>query len=153
MENKIKIKDEDLIKITKIRDYEIIFKFFDKSNGKYYLCLLHENSSKDCIKEFYIKEIDENGNKNGRKFKFISQNTIYKPLLDYFFKEANVKKKTYKSLNKNYFIFQLTKAGFASSIYNDEVRQQKECLEELKSHLYKLEAEKAKVIKMIESLE
>ena len=105
------IKDiRDIIKITKIREYEIIFRFKDiwntieLENGnkicKEYLCLVHENSSNNDYKDFYIKEInivkDKNNKKyikldpNINKFQYIKTIKIYKSLLDYFLKKIKL---------------------------------------------------------------
>ena len=136
------IDDLKELKIIKIKYFYIIFSY---KNNEY---LLHNNSESEIQELYFRQKINNNGN---YILKFITCNKNTQNVLKYFLDFR--KGQTYKQLNLNKFVFNLTKASFANSYYDEEIKQIAELRQELVNKKLFLLNEIDKINKQLQSLE
>lgn len=126
--NIIDIQDLSLLRITRVRDWSICFDY----NDKHYL--LHGTSEigEGSWQELYERELDKNGK---YQLNFISNKYGDDYVAHDYIKRQSGKTIVYSLIDKDFFAYKLTKRGFATGIFEDEVLKQKEEILNLQTEL------------------
>lgn len=124
----IDIQDLSLLKITRVRDWSICFDYGDKHY------LLHGSSEvgEGSCQELYERELNENGK---YKLTFISNKYGDDHVAYDYIKRQSGKTIVYSLIDKNFFVYKLTKREFATGIFENEVLKQKEEILNLQAEL------------------
>ena len=105
------IKNLTLLKITKVKPWEI---FFDYNNKHYFL---HgKNEEYEEFQELYERYLDKNGNYTLEFIKGCSETEDVKSI---YIKNAYGKSIVYSQIDKDFFVKQLMKYGFVKTINID----------------------------------
>lgn len=129
MVNIIDIKNLSLLKITRVRGWAICFDY----DGKHYLLHGASEMGEGSWQDLYERELDEHGK---YKLNFITNSNYGSEYVaNEYIKKQNGKTIVYSLIDKNYFVYKLTKRGFATGIFEDEVSRQKEEIMKLQTEL------------------
>ena len=126
--NIIDIQDFSLLKVTKVRDWSICFDYDDK----HYLLHGTSETGEGSWQELYERELDKNGK---YKLTFISNKYGDDYVAYDYIKRQNGKTIVYSMVDKDFFVYKLTKRGFATGIFEDEVIKQKGKISKLRDEL------------------
>lgn len=111
------ITDLSLLRITKVKPWSICFDY----DGKHYLVLGKSELGEGSWQEFYERKLNENGKYNLVKLGCCNYATD-SVASDYIKKQAG-KTTVYSHINKVYFVYVLTKHGFASGVMEPMVAE------------------------------
>ena len=120
----LKITNLSLLKITKVKDWAIFFDYDDKHY------LLHENNSGETYHELYERKLNKYG---GYKLEYISSKISNNSLIGEYIRKR--KPIVYSQINKELFIYYLTKNDFISSHFDTIVEDQRRQREELEKEI------------------
>ena len=129
----INIDDLDSLKITKVKDWAI---YFDYDNRHY---LLHGSSElgEGSWQDLYERYLDSNGHYELRHIKSIMYLSEY-CAHDYILRQKG-KTIVYKNIDKEYFVYKLTKRGFATGLMEDKVKEQNKHIDKINKEIEKHE--------------
>jgi hypothetical protein len=145
MQDIINIQDVALLRITRVRDWSILFDYGDKHyliHGKY-------ECGEGSWQELYERELDNNGRYS---LNYIKNITGDEYVIKDYIKNWNKKSIVYSQINKEYFAYKLVKRGFAHGIYEDLIEGDKEQIRLLKGQLREYEDECRKIRSKINKL-
>lgn len=125
----INIQDLSLTKITRVRDWSICFDY----DHKHYLLHGSSEAGEGSWQDLYERELDSHGK---YKLTFItSKNYASEYVANDYIKKQRGKTIVYSLIDKEYFAYKLTKRGFATGIFEDEVTKQNEEILKLRAEL------------------
>lgn len=124
----IDIQDLSLLKVKRVRDWSICFDYDDK----HYLLHGTSETGEGSWQELYERELDKNGK---YKLTFISNKYGDDYVAYDYIKRQNGKTIVYSLIDKEFFSYKLTKRGFATGIFENEVLKQKEVILNLQTEL------------------
>nr|DAR46291.1 MAG TPA: hypothetical protein [Caudoviricetes sp.] len=124
----INIQDVSLLKITKVRDWSILFDY----DGKHYLLHGTGESGEPDRQELYERNLNQNG-KYDLEYKNVCYGTEYVSR-DYIKSKSN-KTIVYNQIDKDFFAYKLTKRGFAEGIMEDKVQYENDRIDKIQKKI------------------
>lgn len=124
----INIQDVSLLKITKVRDWSILFDY----DGKHYLLHGTGESGEPDRQELYERNLNQNG-KYDLEYKNACHGTEYVSR-DYI-KSKSSKTIVYNQIDKDFFAYKLTKRGFAEGIMEDKVEYENDRIDKIQKQI------------------
>lgn len=123
----IEIRDTSSLKITRVRDWSILFDFEDKHyliHGKY-------ECGEGSWQELYERELYESGK---YKLNFIKNITGDEHVASDYIKNWSWNKKSivYSQIDMDYFALKLTQRGFATGIFEEDVEKKRFIIKQLR---------------------
>lgn len=132
----LNITDLSLLKITKVRDWSICFDY----DGKHYLIHGQSEPGEGSGQDFYERILDENGKYDLKHIQtkwFTDENVAW----DYIRCNFSVRNKpiVYSQIDKKFFVYKLTKRGFASGIMEQRVKDEEEKIKSVEKQIREYE--------------
>ena len=124
----INIQDVSLLKITKVRDWSILFDY----DGKHYLLHGTREIGELDRQELYERNLNQNG-KYDLEYKNSCYGTEYVSR-DYI-KSKSSKTIVYNQIDKDFFAYKLTKRGFAEGIMEDKVQYENDRIDKIQKQI------------------
>lgn len=124
----INIQDVSLLKITKVRDWSVLFDY----DGKHYLLHGTGESGEPDRQELYERTLNQNG-KYDLEYKNACYGTEYVSR-DYIKSKSN-KTIVYNQIDKDFFAYKLTKRGFAKGIMEDKVKYENDRIDKIQKQI------------------
>lgn len=124
----INIQNVSLLKITKVKNWSILFDY----DSKYYLLHGIEEYGEPDRQELYERNLNQNG-----KYDLEYQGTCYGTAYvsrDYI-KSKNRKTIVYNQIDKDFFAYKLTKRGFAKGIMEDKVQYENDRIDKIQKQI------------------
>jgi hypothetical protein len=116
------------LRITRVRDWSICFNY----DGKHYLLHGTSEAGEGSWQELYERELDEYGR---YKLTFISNKYGDDYVAYDYIKRQKGRTIVYSLVDKDFFVYKLTKRGFATGTFEDEVTKQNEEILKLRAEL------------------
>lgn len=132
----LNITDLTLLKITRVRDWSICFDY----NGKYYLIHGQSEVGEGSGQDFYERILDEHGKyelKHIQSKWFVNENVAWDYIRCNF--SGRNKPIVYSQIDKGFFVYKLTKRGFASGIMEQHVRDEEEKVKSVEKQIREYE--------------
>lgn len=118
MENTVMLNITDLnsLEITKVKPWEILFKY----DNKHYLLHVSQEEGERATQELYERTLNKYGNYqlNMVNSKYPAESNLEKQ----YIKNQKGDTIVYKLIDKKYFVFQLTKAGLVTRLFEEELK-------------------------------
>lgn len=124
----INIQNVSLLKITKVKNWSILFDY----DSKHYLLHGVEEYGEPDRQELYERNLNQNG-----KYDLEYQGTCYGTAYvsrDYI-KSKNRKTIVYNQIDKDFFAYKLTKRGFAKGIMEDKVNYENDRINKIQKQI------------------
>lgn len=133
---KLNIEDLSKLKITKIADFRVYFDY----DGKHYMLI--ENRDDDAVISLYEREISDKG---FVKTRCMQSEIAYRMDIESFIKDISARNKSghivYVNLDKEYFVKQLMKIGYADSLFDEQYKEMCNKKKKTMEKIFKLEQE------------
>lgn len=129
----INITDLSLLKITKVKDWAINFDY----DSKHYL--LHGSSElgEGSWQELYERILDQNGHYELNHINNKPYAEEY--VINDYIKGQNGRTIVYRNIDKEYFVYKLTKRGFATGIMEERVKEEEKHIAKIEKQIKKYE--------------
>lgn len=125
----INVTDLSLLEITKVKDWAINFDY----DGKHYL--LHGSSElgEGSWQELYERILNQNGHYKLNHIK----NKLYADeyVVNDYIKRQKGKTIVYRNIDKEYFVYKLTKRGFATGIMEERVNEEEKHIAKIEKQI------------------
>lgn len=129
----LSITDLSLLKITKVKDWAICFDY----DGRHFLIHGTSELGEGSGQDFYERILDENGH---YELKHIKSKWFEDEYVAYdYIKRQNGKTIVYKNIDKEYFVYKLTKRGFATGIMEEKVKEEAKHITKVEKQIRKYE--------------
>ena len=126
----INITDLSLLKITRVKPWSILFDY----NDKHYLIHGSYEMGEGSWQELYERELDANGKYNLIHLKTVNGDDDVKY---YYIKSQRGNTIVYKNIDKENFVYKLTKRGFATGIMENKVKEEQKHIEKVEKQIKK----------------
>ena len=129
----LSITDLSLLKITKVKDWAICFDY----DGRHFLIHGTSELGEGSGQDFYERILDENGH---YELKHIKSKWFEDEYVAHdYIKRQNGKTIVYKNIDKEYFVYKLTKRGFATGIMEEKVKEETKHITKVEKQIKKYE--------------
>lgn len=129
----LNITDLSLLKITKVKDWAIYFDY----DGRHYLIHGGSELGEGSWQDFYERILDEYGH---YELHHIGTKPYAKEcVVNDYIKRQKGHTVVYRNINKEYFVYKLTKRGFATGIMEERVIEEEKYISKIEKQIKKYE--------------